>query len=306
MIHFTSKNFDLLVTPEHDMFVKRRERKWTNKRNWEFIKAKDVINETMFYRSSEWSGYETKVLNINNQILLTEDFAEFMGWWLSEGSFNRNKINISQSKEVNPDKWERIVELSNKLSNQVWAGKNAIQLKNDSLYEYLKSNNFGKANTKYIPNEIKILSPRYLRLFLNAYVLGDGHKRKCKNYKQANFRDEIIYTTSSKRMADDLGELILKVGHRPSYYLNKTKGKEIKYRNGYYKTNNDIWIIRECYSQTSILDPKTGIIKKEVDYNDNVYCVELEKYHTLLARRNGKVTWTGNCRCSWTPVEKEK
>lgn len=37
-------------------------------------------------------------------------------------------------------------------------------------------------------------------------------------------------------------------------------------------------------------------------YNDYVYCVELERNHTLLVRRNGKIVWSGNCRCSWIPV----
>jgi hypothetical protein len=32
-------------------------------------------------------------------------------------------------------------------------------------------------------------------------------------------------------------------------------------------------------------------------YDDYVYDVELEKYHTLFIRRGGRVTVSGNCRC---------
>lgn len=40
-------------------------------------------------------------------------------------------------------------------------------------------------------------------------------------------------------------------------------------------------------------------------YNDIVYCIELPKYHTLWIRRNGKTTWSGNCRCTVAPqIEK--
>jgi len=40
-------------------------------------------------------------------------------------------------------------------------------------------------------------------------------------------------------------------------------------------------------------------IKKEiVKYSDYAYCVDIEKFHTLLTRRNGKVLWSGNCRCN--------
>lgn len=34
-----------------------------------------------------------------------------------------------------------------------------------------------------------------------------------------------------------------------------------------------------------------------VEYNDTAFCVDLAKFHTLLTRRNGKVVWSGNCRC---------
>jgi hypothetical protein len=41
-----------------------------------------------------------------------------------------------------------------------------------------------------------------------------------------------------------------------------------------------------------------------------VYDVELEKWHFLLVKRNGKVAWSGNCRGSWArwtpPGKKEK
>ena len=91
----------------------------------------------------------------------------------------------------------------------------------------------------------------------------------------------------------------------PSYSLRKTKGKNVKHSNGEYTTNHDIWVVSECNGQTSILDPKTGIKKSIVDYGRMTYCVELPEWHTLLVRRNGKVTWCGNCRCTFLPVLKD-
>ena len=44
---------------------------------------------------------------------------------------------------------------------------------------------------------------------------------------------------------------------------------------------------------------------KKVNYNKKVYCVELPKFHTLLIRRNGKVAWSGNCRCSFVPIRED-
>jgi SPP1 gp7 family putative phage head morphogenesis protein len=305
MIHFLSNNFDLLVTPEHEMFAKRRERPWTNKRDWEFIQAKHIINETAFYRSSKWVGNDDEFVTIGRQDIPSALFCEFMGWWLSEGCFTNGgkRIIVSQSRKVNPDKYERIVEIVKLLSSKkkkVWEGKEHIYFDNYYLRNYLEQ--FGKQPVRYIPEEIKRLSAKYIRFFLDAYCLGDGHRRKSKGLT-GNFRDELVYATSSKRMADDIGELLIKVGRRPSYHLIKQKGKVLNFHNGSYMMNHDMWIVSECYAQTSLVNKKTGIIKRQVNYNDIVYCVELEKFHTLLCRRNGKVTWAGNCRCAWVPSE---
>jgi len=309
MLHFKSCNFDLLVTPEHNMFAKRRARPWTNKREWEFIRAKNVINETTFYRSSEWRGASDSSVWVGGDEIPSDLFCEFMGWWLSEGSFGRRKIIINQDRKANPDKYERICEITENLNRvgPLWKGKEKVYFENYNLREYLSV--FGKSHQKYIPHEVKRLEPTHLRIFLDAYAAGDGHRRRARLSKFKGggvFREEIVYTTSSKRMADDLGELLIKVGRRPSYSVKKTKGKVVDFSNGSYEINHDIIVVRECYGKTSTVNPKTGIKVKEVQYDDYAYCVQLSKWHTLLARRNGKVAWTGNCRCAWTPSEQKK
>lgn len=35
---------------------------------------------------------------------------------------------------------------------------------------------------------------------------------------------------------------------------------------------------------------------REIEYDDMVYCVTLEKNHIMWVRRNGKTTWSGNCK----------
>ena len=310
MFEFVSRNFSLCVTPDHDMFCLRRERKHTKKRYWEFISAKNILSETRFYRSSQWQGEARGTININGKDLKTEAFCAFMGFWLSEGYIVSTpethgwRIGISQDIHAHEETYWKIYEIAERLDVNVNRNKEGITFHDKRLYDYLKQ--FGKAHEKYVPDEIKNLSAEQIRIFLDAFILGDGHQRKGKPFKNGNFRDEIIYTTSSKRMADDIGELLIKVGRRPSYYLSKIKGKTISFRNGDYTINHNIWFIRECYAQTSII-AKTGIKIQEIDYYDLVFCVELEKYHTLFVRRDGKCTWCGNCRCSYSPViEKTK
>jgi hypothetical protein len=297
MVHFYSRNFDLLVTLDHNVFCKRRERKHTYKRDWEFIKAIDVPSETSFYRSSNWKGKEQDFIEINGLQIQSELFAAFMGWYLSEGSVSgRNRVIVAQSKKIHPQNYEQIREILNQLPGieGLYLTGNGIEIRNEKLNNWLSQ--FGHCNEKYVPQEVKELPPDKIKVFLNAYANGDGHIRESKSFKGGNFREEIIHTTSSKRMADDLGELILKIGKRPSYCLLKNKGKEVQHRNGKYIGNYDIWMIKMCYAQISQICA-TGIKKEIIDYNDITYCVQLPKNHTVWVRRNGKTTWSGNCKC---------
>lgn len=293
LISFQSRNFDLEVTPDHDMLYQKRWDKRMGRDSLEFVHAKDMPSEAIIYRSSEWTGKE---IDFETFGMSKKDFCKFMAYWLSDGSVNKHYIHISQHK----DKYIIGDELF-AMNLDVKETKEGFRVKNDKLADYLHQ--FGHAHKKYVPNEIKQLPKEYLREFLDAYVVCDGSVKKSKKWKGGQFRDEKTYFTTSKRLADDLGEIILKVGRRPSYRLQKNKGVPVEHKNGVYEGNYDLWVITECYSQNAYT---RNMEIKEVDYNDMVYCVELEKNHTLYIRKNGKCTWCGNCRCTILPVNRQE
>lgn len=179
---------------------------------------------------------------------------------------------------------------------KIYKCKESLMIHNKELGKELSK--FGKCTTKFIPDNIKELSPELIRIFLLAYSNADGSVRKGKVWKGYKFNDSIQFFTSSDKLASDLGELILKAGGRPSYYLNKCAGKEIEFRNGVYTINKDVWIINWNIQLHNYL---YNMEIKDVEYNDYVYCVEVPKYHTLLVRRNGKICWSGNCRTVTAP-----
>ena len=255
----------------------------------------------IFYRGLNWHGQSQDVIKIGHHEIKTEVFCKFLAYYLSDGNVsklakgNKWQISISKSANKNFKDYETIQNDLLQMPVTWWCGKDKFFTTDDDLCEYVKQ--FGKANEKFIPQIIKDLSKDQIKAFLDAYVLCDGHIKKGKTWKGGTFSDERSYFTSSKKMADDLGELILKVGHRPSFNLMETKGKEQAFSNGTYTINHDMWRIVEC--------PRVRtweFEKKEMDYNDYVYDVELPKWHVLLVRRNGKVVWSGNCRCDWIPV----
>jgi phage protein len=217
-----------------------------------------------------------------------------MAYWLFDGSctLDKNSYSIKIAQYNNDWMYEEL----KKFPFKIYKCKESLMIHNKELGKELSK--FGKCTTKFIPDNIKELSPELIRIFLLAHSKADGSVRKGKVWKGYKFNDSIQFFTSSDKLASDLGELILKAGGRPSYYLNKCAGKEIEFRNGVYTINKDVWIINW---NTQLHNYLYNMEIKDVEYNDYVYCVEVPKYHTLLVRRNGKICWSGNCRSVTDP-----
>jgi len=141
------------------------------------------------------------------------------------------------------------------------------------------------------------MSPKNIRIFLDAFNSCDGSLKKATEFKRGNFEDTKMYYTSSPQLASDLGELLIKVGKSCSYYLNKCAGKEKEFKNGTYTINYDGHKITEINSEFRV--PR---IVNRLPYNGIVYDLELKKNHIMLVRRNGKVVWGSNCRSELQPL----
>lgn len=293
LIHFKSNNYDLLVTPNHNMLAQNMDSSLKN-HPYKFKIASEISNKSKwrFPRTADWNGNHPDTVNIAGKDIETKLYVKFMAYWLADGSCTDSyKIKIAQCdndwmfKELSGFPWK-----INKYDD-------SLQINNKELGQYL--NQFGKCTEKYIPNEILNFDKELIKIFLDAYSLTDGTIQKGKNWKNYNFNDHIIFYTTSDKLAYQLGELILKAGGCPKFDLKKCKGKEIKFRNGTYIINHDCWSIHwntNDYAWASSMDIS------EVYYNDYSYCVELEKNNTLWVRYNGRTTFCGNCRSTTYPA----
>ena len=241
-----------------------------------------------------WTGANKEYEILAEEKVDIETYLKFMAYWLSDGSctLDKNSYSIKIAQYNNDWMYEEL----KKFPFKIYKCKESLMIHNKELGKELSK--FGKCTTKFIPDNIKELSPELIRIFLLAYSKADGTVRKGKVWKGYKFNDSIQFFTSSDKLASDLGELILKAGGRPSYYLNKCAGKEIEFKNGVYTINKDVWIINW---NTQLHNYLYNMEIKDVEYNDYVYCVEVPKYHTLLVRRNGKICWSGNCRTVTAP-----
>lgn len=297
MVHFYNRSLDCFVTPEHNMvYLNKNDGKIKNCQAKEYTKGKG-----RFYRGCEYESGDVEFYQIDDLIIPFDLFCEFMGYWLSDGSTMSNSgVVISQQEgETARDK---IVDCIKRMGFEPHLEKQKVVFYNTTIRNYLKI--FGRCINKFVPYVIKNASKRQIRIFLDAFVLCDGYKRPCRSFignhgnEFKSDKDEIIYFTTSERMAGDLSELILKSGHRPSFSINKA-GVSHKANGPIIKSNYDCYSIRECYSVTS------SVFNKEIQHYDGlVYDLTLERNHIMYIRRNGKCFWGSNCRCYKIPILK--
>ena len=300
MVYRKSKCFDLANTPNHVHVGRKHGQKHISLVNESDIKD----NFSFLSHIPSWKGIDTPFIVIDNKKYDTNLFCEFLGYYLSEGSFTewgdknrtipRRRVNISQKKS---EAKEKIIKCCRALFKNVIVTKERIEFnlnKEDDkdLIHIIRS--FGHAHEKYVPDFIKELSPKYIKIFLDAFLLGDGTVHRGVLYDGYQCKPQRIYSTSSVKLKDDLGELLLKVGKCPSF---KNRGKSIyhcKKQKKDYLARYDQWNVAELNSKYRY----GKVMKKEIKpYKGFIYDVELEKNHTLVVRRNDNVCVSGNCRC---------
>jgi len=294
MVYFKNKRIDLMVTTNHKVWAKRiknHSRGHHLKQKFRFETAINLIGKENFQIKAidKWKGKEKKYFilpkikkskydNRPQISKITMDlWLEFLGYYLSEGSFTYHNghygIYISQYKKSKS--YKRIEKCLNKMGFCKWGyTAKSFRTYDKQLYRYLEQ--FGKAKDKFIPRGLLHLSERQLKILFDALMRGDGTYRP-KQYK---------YTTISKKLADNIQELGIKLGY--SVTTSKEKVRDQSRQDKYYVRLNKgskISFVRKNQS-------------KLVSYKGKVYCVTVPKYHILCVKRGEKIVFSGN---SWRP-----
>ena len=303
MYHIYNNWFDICVTPDHDCFIYQR-KQVDNVRGLypEFRKPDELNGESRFLRTIENDNISPEYIDVNGLQFKVKDYAFFMAWYISEGSVLHDNesakarnypVFISQQISENRRLIEPIFRnISEYLGIKLYVGKAGFEFRSKELHDYLIK--LGRSHEKYIPSELLGLDKDCLNIFLDNYVLGDGHERRHGKYGSI----ERCVFTSSVRLRDDLSYLILLCGYCPSISLQSKRGTVTQHKNGVYTQNHDVWLIRINKSNYALFDACTV---DKVEYTGEVVCLELPKYHTLWIKYNGKTSWNGNCICSNGP-----
>lgn len=311
MIKIENGCINTQVTPNHKFFAKKYNR-------YEFIQAKELKTSNLIpYNCKNWRGEDISTFTFsgfpdhhlnrykNDLVVDSKLFVRFLGWYISEGSCTPKAgpggIAIWQKKESNLNEIAEILDGLNLHWNYNENG-NVFYISDVRLRPYLYK--LGKAQEKYIPEEIKELNIEYLELLLDAMYKGDG----CGS----------DYYTSSSKLCDDICELFLKIGVHPSvtiregvlknYVIRHNKTGEIlevhnakyytKYKEDYdiidvneiFVENKELYIIRKRISEHMYV---ADMNFTNVEYEGNIHCVEVPN-HIIYLMRGGKPFWSGN------------
>lgn len=290
LIKFKAKSLDLLVTPNHNMLIERKD---THKRA--LVEAQDFNHHSQYIpKYSFWNGEEQDYFILPAVAMDSEKYPEkkipmttwvrFLGIYLAEGS---TRIVIKEKRtsyqvciaQIKPEIRNKIKILLQNMPFSFKENESGFYIYNKQLAFYLKR--FGYQHERFVPREILNLKSSYLNLLAQWLIFGDGHSRKEGN--------QICYWTTSKKLSENIQEIFLKLGGV------STVSEEDRLRTIFIK-GREIISTKPCYcityQTTNYYRLREHNISKEY-YKGKVYCCEVTN-HTVLVRRNGKTTWCGN------------
>lgn len=216
------------------------------------------------------------------------DWAEFLGWYLSEGHAEYNEatakycVTITQFDNINPAKVQLIGQMLDRLGLP-WkysiAGKRFC-IYNKRLAAYLHQ--FGLSHQKYIPDWLFSQPDYVIDRFLDGFIMGDGYVGPGYEHLDGTMLYRCSVKITSEKMIDQLQMLCCMVG-LPS--MKTYVGPDERYPN-----SKPQWSLGISFGDGE-RTLKSGWEKR--DYDGMVYCPTVDTGY-VLTRRNGKTIIEAN------------
>jgi len=280
LYHFQNKTLDLLVTHDHNMAVYKEGCITTIKAD-KLIAAKD--SRYNFIRKSLWIAEDREYFRLPAykdkpalQISM-DNWLAFLGLYIAEGCASGNAVRISQ--KIHKPEMETIIKNS---MFRYYRIKDGWGISSAQLVAYLSK--LGHSHAKYIPREFLMLSSRQLKILFASMMMGDGSIHK---------NGQRTYYTSSKQLANDVQELLQKIGSEGIIRIRDRIGCPVNCKTKGVTRYLSYEII-ERRKKTSVCRK----VKHDLEpYYGNVWCITVPN-HTIYVRRNGNAVWCGNCMSS--------
>lgn len=309
MYRLRSEQVDLFVTPNHRMWVKPHDTQANKRGEQPYLVrlAHELEGKRVCYaKTAEWTGQEDGIVEIPSTIrswvrrndgaattrcyagaqFPLREFARFLGHWLAEGSINGHQIVLAQNRGPQLTAMAENIRRMGLPPYEPRTGHGTVRTQRVALRDFLSTCG-GRAHEKRIPPLVHRWGPRTLRVFLEAFVDGDGSRRSDGNHS-------VIYTTS-RGMADDLQILAIKAGWSANIRVDDRTGLERTMANGQrFRNARPCYVVSLVRTRTHPLVNHNGARHDSwQQYAGKVYCVKVPN-GLLLVRRNGKPVVSGN------------
>lgn len=334
MYKVKSNQIDLLVTPNHGMWVKRHGSKHFRREEAQDIHGKIVqykknANKTCIMEASKYIRGDKFVLPACNKkdpekLLDLDAFIELFGIWIAEGYETVNSVRFAANKPRVKKALDRLCvildyTLCKNQDKEEDNDLNSYRINNSQLASYFHPFSVGAVN-KYLPTWVWSLNMKQCRILIDGMTLGDGHKMKGTTTRR--------YDTSSKKLADDFQRLCLHAGYSCNIAIKYKAGHSATIQKGNRK-GTTITSTVDAYRMSIITtqnEPKVNKNRKTnpadsyVKYKGKVHCctvlgtdketfkanqIEIDGFKRkgmidnggiLYVRRNKVSSWSGNSR----------
>lgn len=215
------------------------------------------------------------------------DWAEFLGWYISEGSCYQEKrkdgrlrVLITQKKPANR---QRIEGLLDRMCIKYRLNGIQYEFSNNEIGRHLLKHCGRRQPQRRIPVYIKNATTVVMQAFLDSFALGDGSRNSNGVGR--------TYTSTSNVLIDDLQEMLVKLGVAGKKTCKHIAGEEFVVEGRKVTRRNNVFTLHECGKAADHWVSKRNIHKQR--YSGFVYCVSTP-HKTIAVRRNGCVMWSGN------------
>jgi len=318
MYRVRSEQVDLLVTPNHRMWIQRHDTQAAKRGEQPFTieTARGILHKRVKYqKNAKWVGCSPENITIpetyrtyrrsdrGNPTTRTypsvsfpiESFARFLGYYLAEGCINGHQIVLAQNRGEILEKMAETIRAMGLRAYVPATGHGSVRTACVPLRDMLAR--LGHSYDKRIPPMVGEWTPDVIRIFMEAMIEGDGKTHPTFNHR-------VIYT-SSREMADELQLLAIKAGWSANVRIDDRTGLQRT-----MPTGQRFWNLHPCYvvsiltrRLTPLVNHGRGVMSRywnEDGYHDGfqhyegqIHCVKVPN-GLLFVRRNGKPIVSGN------------
>jgi DNA-directed RNA polymerase beta subunit len=298
MYDLCTQQLRIVCTPNHRLYVKKRDYEF-----YQLIEAEDVYGKRVaFKKDADWIGIEQATITfpapcVNelmypDLVLDMDPFLKFLGYWISDGWTQGNRIYVAAKKQHKINQMEDVCGLLG-LEYEYDKKKTHFKIWSPQLAERFVPLSVGAIN-KFLPPWVFKLCRRQARILMEALIAGNGYITENDCYS---------YITSSNQLANQVTRLCLHAGWAAQIKI--VSEKETPYEvPGIAKGVSNVDNLR-VKIQKSRLYPRinySGFEKTSdeqwetyTEYNDLVFCIEVPS-HIMYYRydENSPPFWIGN------------